>query len=86
MKTYALMRNGEKLNTVQAPDIDHALDIFFRDVQVDVDLDTATPHRIDVRPLRQRKSLAPFVIEEIDPDDLREQAHTDGIDQRWRLT
>jgi hypothetical protein len=66
MKTYQLMKGGEVKATTQADNIDQALDIFFRDVQVDVDLDTATPTRIMVRPLRARKSIPPFLIEEKD--------------------
>lgn len=65
MTTYALLKGNAQLKTTEADNIDQAVDIFFADVQVDVDLDTCTTHRLDVRPLRQRKSLPSFVIQEL---------------------
>jgi len=64
MKRYALKRAGEVERTVDADNIDQALDLLFPTTLVDVDLDTATPTSLTVRPLHARKSLPTYVIEE----------------------
>lgn len=63
MATYALKRAGKVERTLAADNIDHALDQFFPNTKVDVDLATATSHRLDVRPLYGRCTLESYVIE-----------------------
>lgn len=65
MKTYQLKRAGEVKGTTQAENIDEALDAFFPTTLVDVDLESATPQRLDVRALHARRSVEAFVIEEL---------------------
>jgi hypothetical protein len=48
MKTYQLKRAGEVVSTTEADNIDHALDAFFPNVAVDVDLDTFTNRHLTI--------------------------------------
>ena len=64
MKTYELIQEGSVKQTVEAENIDQAIDRFFPQVQVDVDLNTMTHDYCDIRPLHQRKSLPAFIIRE----------------------
>jgi hypothetical protein len=65
MKRYALKRHDKIEGTVEAVNIDEALDQFFPTTLVDVDLDNATPTRLEVRQLNPHRRGELFVIEEL---------------------
>jgi hypothetical protein len=70
MTTYALKRAGKVERTLPADNIDHALDQFFPNTKVDVDLSTASATRLEVRPLYGRRTLDAYVIEELRVEEL----------------
>lgn len=64
MPQYELIREGAVKSSCEARDIDAAVDTFFPNTRVDVDLDTARNDWMEVRPQHSRRSLAPFIIKE----------------------